>query len=255
MPFPSDIATYNESYIVDNRTAFRPYEAPATFFKDPQYCIWRFTAQSIPKLMWKHPGEFRKRVDSLPMMVFSAAFNDRPQWRLAYTCLTFIAHAYCWGASAGPDLTADSDDFEGPVDVLPPQIAVPLKHISTHLGIEPGMTFSSIALWNWERKLPIMPGQPERRENLKTIFSFTGTKEEEHFVLTGVMVETAGGVALNAALEASQAVEQADAAKVQAALEKLTPAIDKCREYLNEINEDINPGKSFVLPCSLPFLT
>lgn len=244
MSFPADIEAYNAAHCVDGRTGFRPYDPPATTFKDHNFTIWLFTARSIPNLLWKHPGEFRKQVDALPILIFTADPTDLPQWRLAYSALSFIAHAYCWGASAGPELTADPDEFEGPRDVLPPQIAVPLKHIANHLGVQPGLTFSAMSPWNWKLKHALCPGKTEDKNNMEIIFSFTGTRDEEHFITTGIMVETAGGIALKHALEASKAAGEDDAAGVQAALEKLKPAIEKCREELTHMKDETSPGLS-----------
>ncbi|KAG8906896.1 hypothetical protein FRB99_005778 [Tulasnella sp. 403] len=237
MSYPSDVESYVDSYLVSPKTAFRPTDPPATAFKDPQYSIWLFTAKSIPRLLWKHPGAFRTHVEELPLLLFSASCADVPQWRLAYVALAYIAHAYIWGASAGPALDENPIDYEAGVDVLPPNVAIPLRHVADHLGVQPGLTFPALCTWNWQRRLPIVPGQADWAENLQPIFTFTGTPDEERFIISYLMVEGTGGAAMKSCFLASKAAGEHDNAKLQEALNELAAGIDKCRNELDTVNK------------------
>ncbi|KAG8964055.1 hypothetical protein FRC03_002260 [Tulasnella sp. 419] len=231
MSFPADVESFTSTFQVNYQNGFLPANPPASAFKDSTYSIWLFLAKNIPFLLWTHPGEFRKQVDELPLLAFNAAHdeNDLPQWRLAYSALSYIAHAYIWGARAGCGLHENPNDYENPIEVLPPNLAIPLRQVSDFLGIEPGLTFSSVVLWNWKRKLPLGPGVKDRASNLEVIFSFTGTQEEEDFIITSLMVENAGGVALRLALDASAAAGKKDSQSLEKILQQLRPAIDVAR--------------------------
>ncbi|KAG9019845.1 hypothetical protein FRB90_003435 [Tulasnella sp. 427] len=240
--FPANVELFLSAHQVSPTTGFLPSPPPDISFKNFEFNIWLFTAKSIPRLLWNYPGEFRKQVDALPLMLFTESHGDLPQWRLAYCALAYIAQAYVWGATVGRPRDEDEAYEEKVLDYVPANIAIPLRHVATRLGIQPGLTYSAVCSWNWHRKFPIVSlTGGERASNLEPIFSFTGTAEETHYVVTHVMLESAGGRALRLALEASKAAGGKDADSLEGALRDLTGAVTKCKQELGIIKEGLEP--------------
>lgn len=240
--FPSDLESFFSSYRVSPTSGFLPSPPPDVSFKNFEFNIWLFAAKSIPKLLWNYPGEFRKHVDELPLLLFTESGDDIPQWRLAYCALSYIAQAYVWGATVGRPKDEDEAYDEKILDYIPATIAIPLRHVASHLGIQPGLTYSAVCTWNWQRKFPLPSSTTqERASNLEPIFSFTGTPEEAHYVITHVMLEFAGGQALRLALEASKAAGEKDGDSLDGALRDLTEAVTKCKQELSLVKQDLDP--------------
>jgi indoleamine 2,3-dioxygenase len=83
--------------------------------------------------------------------------------------------------------------------ILPAQLAVPLWRASRRIGMEPTMSYSLYALWNYYRP---DPGKPVSLENLELIHSFTGTLDERWFVWIHQAVEVAFAPAIPELLRA-----------------------------------------------------
>lgn len=240
--FPGDLESFLSSHHLSPTSGFLPSPSPDVSFKNFEFNIWLFTAKSIPKLLWNYPGEFRKQVDALPLLLFTESRDDLPQWRLAYCALSYIAQAYVWGAAVGRPTDEDEAYDEKVLDYIPASIAVPLRHVAFHLGIQPGLTYSAVCTWNWQRKFPLLSSTTqERASNLEPIFSFTGTPEEAHYVITHVMLEFAGGQALRLALEASKATGEKNGDSLEGALRGLTEAVTKSKQELSLVKQDLDP--------------
>lgn len=243
--FPADLESFLSSHHLSSTTGFLPSPPPAVSFTNFEFNIWLFTAKSIPKLLWNYPREFRKQVDALPLLLFTESCGNIPQWRLAYCALSYIAQAYVWGATVGRPKDEDEAYDEKVLDYIPANIAIPLRHVAFHLGIQPGLTYSAVCTWNWQRKFPTLSSATqERASNLEPIFSFTNTAEEAHYVVTHVMLESAGGQALKLALEASKAAGEKDGDSLEGVLRDLTGAVTKCKQELSLVKEGLDPGKN-----------
>jgi indoleamine 2,3-dioxygenase len=83
--------------------------------------------------------------------------------------------------------------------ILPAQLAVPLWRASRRIGMEPTMSYSLYALWNYYRP---DPGKPVSLENIELLHSFTGTLDERWFVWIHQVVETAYAPAIPELLRA-----------------------------------------------------
>ncbi|KAG8946976.1 hypothetical protein FRC04_011272 [Tulasnella sp. 424] len=240
--FPADLESFLSSHHLSPTAGFLPSPPPAVSFTNFEFNIWLFTAKSIPKLLWNYPGEFRKQVDALPLLLFTESCGNIPQWRLAYCALSYIAQAYVWGATVGRPKDEDEAYDEKVLDYIPANIAIPLRHVAFHLGIQPGLTYSAVCTWNWQRKFPTLSSATqERASNLEPIFSFTNTAEEAHYVVTHVMLESAGGQALKLALEASKAAGEKDGDSLEGVLRDLTGAVTKCKQELSLVKEGLDP--------------
>ena len=97
--------------------------------------------------------------------------------------LSFIAHAYIWGA-------------KNPSKVLPEVIARPWVQLSSILGRPPILNYASYCLDNWYR---INPKENISLENVGLLNNFLGGVDEDWFVTIHVCIEDAAGDAINAA--------------------------------------------------------
>lgn len=73
--------------------------------------------------------------------------------------------------------------------VVPKSLAIPLVHISRHLGIAPVLTFADTVLWNWEL---INPEQPLSIDNMRFLNLFSGTDDERNFYQCSARAELRG---------------------------------------------------------------
>ena len=124
-----------------------------------------------------------KRLD-----VPSWSFEDLP-WPIVHRLMliyAMVTHAYFREVYPYRNVSGLMQD-QSP-KLLPAQLAVPLWRASRRIGMEPTMSYSLYALWNYYRK---DPGHPVSPNNLELIHSFTGTLDERWFVWVHQAVEVA----------------------------------------------------------------
>ncbi|KAG9124296.1 hypothetical protein FRC07_012096 [Ceratobasidium sp. 392] len=179
-------------YSVSALTGFAPPRShpPAVKFSSPALNPWLEISLKIPELLSQSNSVFRSAVRQLPLLSMP---DDAPmdEWRLAYVLLSTLAAAYVWGSSTEADI----------VDRLPHVLSAPLVDISYALEVQPGLTYVAGGMWNHrynETKSSDEDGQ------LETIVSFTGTPDENHFNLTTLRVERAGGEGIVHGMMAAQ---------------------------------------------------
>lgn len=139
-------------------------------------------------------AESIKRLD-----VPSWSFEDLP-WPVVHRLMliyAMVTHAYFREVYPYRNVSELMQDQS--LKILPAQLAVPLWRASRRIGMEPTMSYSLYALWNYYRK---DPGQPVSPTNLELIHSFTGTLDERWFVWIHQAVEAAFAPAIPALLSA-----------------------------------------------------
>ena len=143
------------------------------------------TAAELPKTLLT--GRVRQNIDSLNKNALSVDLviknNNIREIKLAMSHLSFIAHAYIWGA-------------KNPSKVLPEVIARPWVQLSNILGRPPILSYASYCLDNWYR---INPKENISLENVGLLNNFLGGVDEDWFVTIHVCIEDAAGDAINAA--------------------------------------------------------
>ncbi|HWQ70412.1 MAG TPA: hypothetical protein VN494_10770, partial [Patescibacteria group bacterium] len=140
-------------------------------------------------------AESIKRLD-----VPSWSFEDLP-WPVVHRLMLIYAmftHAYFREVYPYRNVSELMQDRSP--KILPAQLAVPLWRASRRIGMEPTMSYSLYALWNYYRK---DPEKPVSLENIELLHSFTGTLDERWFVWIHQAVEVAFAPAIPELLAAS----------------------------------------------------
>ena len=163
-------------------------------------------------------------IDRLPIIPTSH-LDTEPEWRRAYSILSFMAHGYIWGG-------------EKPSERLPPPITYPLLQAAAHLDIPPVATYSGLCLWNFK---PIFLSDTLTLENLSTLTTFTGSLDEQWFFLVSVAMEARGGPIIPLMLEAISAARRDDAPMVTKNLRLFAETVDELGTLLVRMYESCDP--------------
>ncbi len=140
-----------------------------------KYEEWEKIVANLPEL--NSGKKIRDAVNNMPL--FDTNFSSLHEYHLAYTILTLMTNSYLH--SHGVDDTAKK---------LPRQLAIPLVDVSKKLGIAPILTHAAVDLYNWEL---IDTKKPFTLDNIKSLYSMTGTMDESWFYLIMTAIEGASG--------------------------------------------------------------
>ena len=167
----------------------------------------------------------REVVDRLPVLSTDRLFGE-PQWRRAYSVLSFITHAYIWGGYK-------------PAEWVPPPITVPYLETCEHLELPPVATFAGLVLWNWK---PIFDAERvDTLSNLDMIDTFTGSLDEKWFYLISVAIEAKGGPLVPLMLDAIEAASRNDRATVTHCLRTFAERLDDIGTTLTRMYDECDP--------------
>ena len=122
---------------------------------------------------------------------------------------------------------------------MPPSISVPFLEVATHLGLPPTATYAALNLWNFA---PISAkASLSNIENLRSLHTFTGTRDEEWFYLISVAIESHGAELIPIMLKAMDAVRSNRPEVVILALLKFSRCIQEIGVILKRMNEECSP--------------
>jgi indoleamine 2,3-dioxygenase len=123
---------------------------------------------------------------------------------------------------------------------LPPAISVPFLEVSSHLGLPPTATYAGLNLWNFSS---LSPGASlSNIENLRTLHTFTGTRDEEWFYLISVAIEAHGAEIIPVMLKAMDAAQSNNPRVVISALIKFSKCVREVGVILKRMNEECDPN-------------
>ena len=162
-----------EKYNISASRGFLPLTDPIASLPS-SFQAWEVVAAHLPDLL--RAKTVREEVERLPTFPTDDLSSEAEWWR-AFCLLTFVSHSYVW--------------CEGDVGVarsLPEVLAVPWCKVAHHLDMPPVITHTCGVLRNWRR---IDQNGEISRDNLKSLFSFTGSVDEEWFYLDTVLAEFA----------------------------------------------------------------
>jgi len=185
------------------------------------------TAAELPKTLLT--GRVRQNIDSLNKNALSVDLviknNNIREIKLAMSHLSFIAHAYIWGA-------------KNPSKVLPEVIARPWVQLSNILGRPPILSYASYCLDNWYR---INPKEKISLENVGLLNNFLGGVDEDWFVTIHVCIEDASRDAIQSANVISKLNEMNSIKDFSDNLKKIISSLRKVNSIFSRMPEKCDP--------------
>ena len=185
------------------------------------------TAAELPKTLLT--GRVRQNIDSLNKNALSVDLviknNNIREIKLAMSHLSFIAHAYIWGA-------------KNPSKVLPEVIARPWVQLSNILGRPPILSYASYCLDNWYR---INPKENISLENVGLLNNFLGGVDEDWFVTIHVCIEDAANDAIQSANAISKLNEINSIKDFSDNLKKIISSLRKVNSIFSRMPEKCDP--------------
>ena len=184
-------------------------------------------AAELPKTLLT--GRVRQNIDSLNKNALSVDLviknNNIREIKLAMSHLSFIAHAYIWGA-------------KNPSKVLPEVIARPWVQLSNILGRPPILSYASYCLDNWYR---INPKENISLENVGLLNNFLGGVDEDWFVTIHVCIEDAANDAIQSANAISKLNEINSIKDFSDNLKKIISSLRKVNSIFSRMPEKCDP--------------
>nr|DAD54577.1 TPA_asm: tryptophan 2,3-dioxygenase [Fusarium equiseti] len=228
-----DLMTNIEHYHVSLTTGFLPPSAPLTHLPQKYYEPWETLASSLPTRI--RDGSLRHQASLIPLLETDFLVTDA-EWQRAYVVLGFLSNAFIFCQYP-------------PSERLPLSLAEPMMNVSCYLGLPCVPTYSGQTLWNHcyisEIQLPVL-------EQVNTLVSFTGSREESAFFGISVAIEKCGSPLIRTLLHAMAAAEAGNEKELTACLSKAMITIDSITSILPQLYGRCSP--SFFYNTLRPFL-
>jgi indoleamine 2,3-dioxygenase len=183
---------------------------------------WEELSLRLPKLLAS--DQVRATIADLPPFPFEA-INDSRERERAMLLLSYVGHAYVWGAPR-------------PALILPAVLAVPWYQIAESLGRPPVLSYSSYALHNYFR---FDPSREIECGNLALIQNFLGGIDEEWFILIHVEIERKAGPAMAALATCLDAAEEGEGERLEALLTQVESSLRAMYATLRRMPEWCEP--------------
>lgn len=218
---------------------FLPAEDPFPAFPDQSpFGVLDRIGDDLPGLLKKGPA-FRtlSQVYRIPLWPADCVGPEYiPALELYFLRLVWWAAAYIHQIS------------EGPVDVLPSNIAVPLAHAAALLKCRPILAYRSYTLRNWRRIDPARPielGNIETFQNSVDLCSKDGVNQESWFILNHVdQEEKASGIVDPVGIYV-QDLEQYGEGDIDWTLQAIAASLADMIATLKRIPEHMDPDLYF----------
>lgn len=208
---------------ISSGNGFLPDEFPLTRLPGTYYQPWEDLISALPILVKERI--LRSRVDELPVLSVSYLTTEA-EWQRAYVILGFLTHAYIW---CGPIAS----------QTLPPQVAIPFLAVADHFDLPTTAAYAATNLWNfaplssdWNLCDP---------DHLRSLTTFTGTKDEEWFYLISVAMEARGGSIVASLLSALEAADAEMTEAVTKSLLSLATTLNELGILLDRMYEHCDP--------------
>lgn len=234
-----------DDFAISIEHGFLPDGLPLPQLTQPYFAPWEDLASQLPHLI--QTGQIHCLVDSLPILSPSRLLTG-PEWRRAYVVLGFLTHAYIWGGEKPKDVnqpypSPPSLYIDSATQVLPPCISKPFLEISAHLELPACATYAALTLWNYKISGP--ESELTNPDTLSLLTSFTGTRDEEWFIVISVAIEARGAKLVPLMLDAIAAVNAHDAPRVAALLCRFTDGLRELNAILKRMYEHCAPAVFF----------
>lgn len=214
-------------YQISPETGFLPAEPPLARLPGEYFAQWEDLVSHLPEL--NRTKKLRAEVNKLPERDFNhSTLDSEAEWRRAYTILCFIGQSYIWG-----------EGQEGLVDKVPRKLAIPWCHVSSHLKLNPVGCYASTVLYNFHL-------QDQKAmwdfDNFRTPCSFTGSKDEEGFYVSFMLMEILTAPALRAISRVFDDMANHRDAAVQVCLQTITHCLQKIRVEVKKMAGRCKPA-------------
>ncbi|KAI0036996.1 Indoleamine 2,3-dioxygenase [Vararia minispora EC-137] len=180
-------------------------DGPPPAYLDAPYDVWddllRAASEVALQVADKSPTaeQWRKRLRDMPVLPVLSLLRNPGPLLCARRVLAFLQHFYVHSLP---------DDEVKPC-MIPASIAVPLLLISHALDLPPVVTFADTEFYNFS----VSPARPlDSNAKLHMLSNFSGTPDEAHFYITGLVVELEGIEALQLMRNVIDVVRQRDGA-------------------------------------------
>lgn len=183
---------------------------------------WDALARDLPKHLMG--TGFRERVKAMPAFDITA-LSSEGETRRAMLALSYIGQAYQW---------CENDAAHS----LPAVLAQPWYAVGKLVGRPPILSYSSYSIDNWRR---LDPRGPVECGNIALLQCFLGGQDEEWFIIIHIDIEKKAGRALQAIVDAQNAVGDNEADRLDAALYELSEGIKAMYDVLARMPEKCDP--------------
>ncbi|KAH7042842.1 indoleamine 2,3-dioxygenase subfamily [Macrophomina phaseolina] len=212
-----------EDYGISPTRGFLPADDPLERLSHPIYASWEALAKDLPSLIRRR--KIRHAVEQLDV-VSTEHLRSSQELRRACSLLGFIMNAYIWSG-------------DQPATAVPPPISVPFTAVCKKLELPPVATYACLVLWNFKMASP--QADAGMVENLSTLTTFTGLKDESWFYMISIAIEAHGAPMIPILLGALEAVLDGDVARVVAALHASAQCLDELSSLLGRMHEHCDP--------------
>lgn len=125
------------------------------------------------------------------------------------------------------------------LQLIPPQLTVPLFEVCERLEVPPVATYAGVCLWNYK---PVFPDEPaDNLSNLACLQTFTGSLDEQWFYLVSVAIEARGAPSIPLMLQAITAARMGKTRVVTECLQRLAEILDEITSLLQRLYENCDP--------------
>ena len=122
------------------------------------------------------------------------------------------------------------------LQVIPPQLSIPLFEVCQHLELPPVATYAALCLWNYR---PIFADEPaDNLDNVACINTFTGSLDEQWFYLISVAIEARGAPSIPLMLHAISAARSGNEEVVVDCLQRFAEILDTLGTILQRMYEN-----------------
>jgi len=212
-----------EEFFVSTKYGFllqQPLERLPDYFQP-----WNYMADHMMDFVKSR--KIRDEVSKIPLLDYTRLTGHR-QLRLARLQLSVIAAGYVW-----------QDGDKGVPKQLPAVIAIPLVRISDLLGVEPIVAHVDVALANYKI---IDPQKPLELGNIQCICHLPGGDEADWFFRTTIQTEIDFIPAVQAIVDALEAVAEEKIIKLACALDVISSVLRNIKTTLTKMHGDVYMG-------------
>ena len=208
---------------------FLPYKDPLKEYKTSSTSLDRLAdiADQLPKLLLTN--NVQKIINSLNTNDLSVGLliknKNIRELKLAMVQLSFISHAYIWGAKT-------------PSKILPEAIAKPWAQVANILGRPPILSYASYCLDNWYR---LNKKEDISLENIGLLTNFLGGVDEDWFVTIHVCIEDAAREAIAAADSISKLNDKNSVKDFSDQLKLIISSLRKVNSIFSRMPEKCDP--------------